>query len=355
MRAATTGGVRRVLALVLVVVAGAAAPAVAVARPAGMVRAGTVRARVADAGPGTAADRALARIRGLEQRGAALGHRQAQLVAQQQGQLATVDRLKRQRASWRRDRQLQAALAVSLETAKQLGAVAQRRAAVAAELAGARRAALTAIDAELGAVAPAVPDPRRRALAAIRATLAAQVAPPARKIVLPDEQLDPLADPEELDQQAAALRQGEAELARQAASLARQAASWQHQADLRRQHERARDLALRDDDQPRRTTGGGGASGGTLTDPSSPSPQDNSPTGGGGGGAFEGQPEIVLAEVIDPTAVDALRRAERSTDPAAKAAAAAAAHDQVEVRLARLRQHRAAIEARARELRAREP
>jgi len=346
MRAATTGVVRRAL-LVLALVA---APAVASARPAHARRAPAVRVADGPAAPATT-DAALGRIRALAQRRADLARGQAELTARQQGQLAEVDRLKRQRASWRRDRQLKDALAVSLDTARQLGAAARQLAEVDARLAAARRAALAAIDAELAAA----PAPRRRTLAAIRATLIAQVAPPAAKrIVLPDDQLDPLADPEELDQQAAALRQGEAELAREADSLARQAARWQHQADLRRQHERARDLALRDDDQPRRTSGAAGA-GGTdgLGNPSQPTPQ----TGGGepGAGGFEGQPEIVLADVIDPTAVDALRAAEQSTDPAAKATAAAAARDQVEARLARLRQHRAAIEARARELRARGP
>lgn len=301
---------------------------------------------VARAQPGAAAvtERTRADVSAAIARRAAAASAKAALARQYQTQLAEVDRLKRQRASWRRDRQLRDSLAASLETAQALAAADRGLTQAERAVTQARRAALTAIDAEL---ATHPDDPRQRALIAARAAIGPPAAAPAKKIVLPDDALDPLADPEELDQQAAALRAGEAELAREGDRLLRQATAWQRQAELRAQHDRAGDLAQRDDDAPRRT--GGSNDGRTAaTSPPEGAPQD----GLGGDASFEGSPEVVLADVLDRAAVDGLRKADRSSDPATKAQAASAARAQLEQRLARLRARRAAIEARARELRA---
>jgi hypothetical protein len=308
------------------------------------------------------ADQALGQVAQLEARRRELAAQAQALDARYQQQLAAIDDLKRQRASWRRDRQLKSALADSLETAKQLAANATAIGEADAQLVRARTAAIAAIDAELGGAN----DARRAQLQKARAQQVAAMPAPAKKIVLPDDTLDPLADPEELDQQAAALREGEAELSREADSLARQADRFAKQAELLKQHQRADDLAMRDDAEPRRTPGAGTGGAGDRTNPAPT--QGNGPTGAGGGSgaqpptdglssgatsstSFEGQPDFVLADVIDQAAIDGLRRAGRGGDPGAKAAAATAARDQVEARLRRLRDRRAAIEARARELR----
>jgi hypothetical protein len=297
-------------------------------------------------------DTALRAVAADQARGKDLASQEQTLSARYQQELAAIDDLKRQRASWRRDRQLKAALADSLETAKQLQATADAIDATGAKLTADRQAAIAAIDAELAGQAT---DARKAQLTKARAEQAAALdAARPKKIVVPDDTLDPLADPEELEQQAAALRQSEQDLEREAQSLAQQAERFARQAELLAQQRRADELASRDDAGPRRTPGGAGRSDGAA-------PQTGNGPGSGGTGApvdslssppaYEGQPDFVLADVIDAAAIDALRKAGRGSDPGAKAAAANAARDQVEARLRRLRERRAAIEARARELR----
>jgi len=337
-------------------------------------------AQVQAPAPSAATDQAQAAIdRDLRER-AQIAAQRDPIAARYEGELREIDRLKRQKASWRRDRQLRAAMSASLETARRLEALAARLREVDARLARARRALLTAIDAELAAGAA---EPRRARLVAARRAARAQLgADRPHKIVLPDDTLDPLADPEELEQQAAALREGEAQLAREIDNLARQADRFRRMSDLRQQHDRAGSLALRDDDGPRRTQPGGdrnAVAGGREDDaPTSPPPpappppspppgtevpdptepgSDGGPGGGGGppvsgdsGGAFDGDPAVVLSEVVDAATVDALRRADRA-DPKTKAAVAERARLQVQERLRKLREQRAIIERRARELR----
>ena len=62
---------------------------------------------------------------------------------------------------------------------------------------------------------------------------------------------------------------------------------------------------------------------------------------------------MVLADVVDTSTLDALRAADRSSNPAIKARAAERASAQVRARLERLRAQRARVQERARELRAR--
>lgn len=315
------------------------------------------KARVAQV-EGRATDAARATVAASEQRRASLLARRAALAARYQRELAEIDRLKRQKASWRRDRQLRERLSASLETAKQLGAASNAITLLDGQLAKQRRALIAAIDAEL-AGAPAAA--RRAALRTWRADVVGKSAPArAKKIVLPDDELDPNADPEELDQQADALRDSEAELARQIASLDRQAARFRKQVELKKQHRRAGELASRDDDQPRRTSGSGARGGaGEAADPDSaptsddgvggesppPEPEPQDP------GMFEGDPAVVLSDVVDGATIDALRKAARSTDPAAKAAAAEKAREQVRRRLDALKKRRQLIEQRAKDLR----
>src|SRR5690348_10154716 len=59
---------------------------------------------------------------GAEQQVAHLAARRAELKQRYEDEVAEIDRLKKQRASWRRDRDLRDSLSASLETSKQLDA-----------------------------------------------------------------------------------------------------------------------------------------------------------------------------------------------------------------------------------------
>jgi hypothetical protein len=361
--AATTGGVRLSLAL-----------AVTAALVGGVAAALAARPRVAQVAPATAAsDRLRAGVDRLVRERGQVAAERAALAAGYERQLRTIDGLKRQRASWRRDRQLRAEMSSSLDTARRLQAVTARLRDLDARLLRDRRQLLAAIDVELATPLPAA---RRQQLGQLRTSVRTALGPAPRKIVVPDEELDPLADPEELEQQAAALRDSERELAREVENLARQAARFRRMSELRQQNERAGDLALRDDEGPRRrqlsTSGRGSAiddesdSGGddggeAPSPPSEPgpgAPPTDEPGGGTGqppplAGDPDDEPALVLSEIVDAPTLDALRRAQRSADPAAKAAAAELARRRVADRLRLLREKRAAIEKRARELRPR--
>ncbi|MEO8549855.1 MAG: hypothetical protein ABI678_07770, partial [Kofleriaceae bacterium] len=178
-------------------------------------------------------------------------------VAQRyQDQLATVDRLKKQKASWRRDRELRASLADSADTANQLASLNTQLATATRALIQARKDLVAAIDREQ----PTAAGPRAAELAGLRARMIATLGPAPKKIVLPDAEVDPLADPEELDQQAQVIAETEKQLANQVAGLEAQADELAHVADLRKHNERAKDLMLSEDDQPHRnaqhSTGG---------------------------------------------------------------------------------------------------
>lgn len=299
-----------------------------------------------------------------EQRVAQLAGQRGQLNTHYQDELAAIDRLKKQKASWRRDRELNTAQADAKDTADKLAALDKQLQTAQQAVAGARAAVLAAIDAEL----PAATGPRAQALTRLRA----QLAPPkvVKKIVIPDANIDPLADPDELEHQAAALRDSEDALARQVKALEGQAAELDHVAEARKQHERAGQLAMREDDQPQRSAQTSASKG--LTD-GAPAPQSGSPgaggttTGNGAGGTgtgtgdtfvggdrsgYESEASVVLGEVIDRSTIEGMMRASRSGDPAQRALAAKQAEAQVAARLEQLRKQRAAIEARAKALRA---
>jgi hypothetical protein len=180
--------------------------------------------------------------------------------------------------------------------------------------------------------------------------------------VIPDLEIDPLADPEELEQQAAELLRAEQELQRQAIGLDKQAKDLDEVSKVRKAHERASDLAKRDDDQPQRSARDS-ASRGTVTaganEDSAPAPGGEGNNGGGGSPPpdglgdvqtpmFESDVTVVLQNVIDATTIETLTKASRSGDPAQRAIAAKRARDAVNMRLEQLRKKRAEIEAAAR-------
>jgi hypothetical protein len=286
-------------------------------------------------------------VKTAEQRVARLAVQHETLAKRYQGQLEQIDRLKNQRASWRRDRELRDSLSESLETANQLSSATRELGQARAELESARRAYLAAIDAELAAgAAPA----RAQLLVGARAQLIPQLRDVPRRIVIPDFEVDPLADPEELEQRAAELRASEEDLGGQLAGLKAQAAEFDHLALLRKQHERAGDVFSRDDDEPHHNTARPAAESGT-------GPEDGGGAGkpsasGGVTGNFESFVPIVLADVINASTILSLEAAQRSGDPGQRADAAHRAGDEVARRISEVRKRRLEIEARARQLRA---
>jgi hypothetical protein len=274
----------------------------------------------------------------------ALSIRRDQVEKRYQDELDAIDRLKNQRPSWRRDRELRDSLSSSLETANQLSTATRELERAKLALASTRRGYLAAIEAELANGAPMV---RAMQLRHAKAALSPQVRDTPRHIVIPDLEIDPLADPEELDQRAAELRESEDELNHQIAGLGSQAAELDRLALLRKQHERAGYLVNRDDDQPHRNA--------------SPKASEATPEESTVGGQYPnsspptGAPEsyvpIVLAEVIDASTISSLSAAQHSNDPAQRAEAAHRAHDAVVKRLEQVRKRRTEIEARARDLR----
>lgn len=275
--------------------------------------------------------------------------RWTQLTASYRGQLEAIDRLKKQRSSWRQQRELKAQLASANDTAKQLATASAALATANTRLATARRTLLAAIDAELVGAA----GPRAVELTRVRARLAPAVTRArVARIVLPELEVDPLADPEELEEQGRALAESEAQLRSQIADLERQTTQLEQVARLRTQHERAGDLARRDDDQPQRSSTQGtrtfdSATAADGAPEAGAPPQDSSAGGGSGlssGGGFEAVATIVLAEVVDATTIESLTRAQRSGDPAKRAAAARRTRDAVAARLAQLQKKRAEIQ-----------
>ena len=307
------------------------------------------------------------KVRSDEQNVGRLSAQRTTVAQRYQDQLTAVDGLKKQKPSWRRDRELRQTLADSADTANQLSALNTQLAGAARALVQARGELVAAIDREK----PTAAGPRVAELDKLRAQVTATIGPAPKKIVLPDAEVDPLADPEELDQQAQAIAETEKQLANQVAGLDAQAAELAHVADLRKHNERAKDLMLAEDDQPHRnvqhSSGDHGASDSAATPTAGiggagqgAGQGGSTSTGGDSGGnfnnnnsssSFETEATFVLGEVIDRTTIDGLTRAQRSGDPAKRAEAARSARDAVKQRLEQLQRKRAQIEARAKQLR----
>jgi len=286
----------------------------------------------------TAAEQALSRV----------SARWNALNAKFRVELDDIARLKNAPRSWRRDRDLRAKLADAEALGKQLEAASAEVRRATERMKKAHRLVVQAIDAELAAGPTAA---RRSQLVGARARVAPR-APKARRIVLPDTKIDPLADPEELDQQALSIHDSEVELQRQIQGLDAQADELDQIAMLRKQHERTRELDQRDDNSARKgatSSAGRGANADSAAPPESPSP------GGVGGaqdvGSFESDASITLADVVDPTTIEELSRAHRSNDPAKRAAAVRRARAAVARKLAQLRARRHEVEQRASHLR----
>ena len=290
-----------------------------------------------------------------ERRVAILLGQRGPLIIRYDAQTRAIDRLKQQKKTWNRDRELKEKLAVANETATKLQNLERDLAGARRQLAGTRTALVAAIDFELSTKPVAA---RQQTLQRLRDQLVPKVkrSTNLQRIAIPNLEVDPTADPEDLDAQAAELRQIEAELDRQVKALDKQSKDLERVAELRKSHERTIAIDRREDNTPSRnapnrgddrtnasedapapTAGGDGTSGDTSAPPAEPSALDEA--------------SVVLAEVIDPATIDSLASAQRSGDPAKRSKAAAKTRDVVKQRLEQLKQKRALIEQRAKQLR----
>lgn len=312
-------------------------------------------------------DRTAADMARLQRRRAQKLAEKRQLERTYELELAALDRLKRGKASWRRDRQIRSAKAASQTTAERLSRADIELRAIDASVRRQRQALLAAVDREL-ATGPG--SSRRAALDRMRGQVAASLRQPVRKILIPDETLDELADPEQLGEQVALIQQAEAELRRERESLQQRESRYARMSRLRDQRDRAVQMSELDDEQVRRTGGRPASRVGASTDspsgapPSSDTDSEGVGLGDGTGGGTNGgseptfgadsgfeQSSILLADVVDTSTVQALRRAGRSASPRARAEAAAGARAQVEARLNRLARSRLLILRHLRALR----
>ena len=289
-----------------------------------------------------------------ERRVGQLAAQRQALAARYEGELSAIDRLKQKKKTWNSERELKSRLSAANETATKLRDVDRTLTAARTQLAGSRRVLVAAIDAELAAKPAAA---RTRALQHLRAQLVPVVKlPSVHRIAIPNLEVNPNADPEDLDAQAAELRQIEAELARQVNSLDKQSKDLERVAELRRSHDRTIALDRREDNTPTRNTpqNSNGARG--FGEADSASPQE--PTSGGGDNSpppadmgYESEATVVLQDVIDPTTIETITSAQRSGDPSKRSKAAAKTRDAVKAKLDQLRAKRLQIELRAKQLR----
>ena len=303
-------------------------------------------------------------------------------------QLRELDRLKRSKASWRRDRQIRTSQAESQTTAERLSRADLELRAIDGLLRRQREAILVVVDREI-ALGPGAA--RRALLGQMRSQVTAALEPRVRKILVPDDRLDVLADPEELTEQIVLIRQAEQELRREREALQQREQRYAHMARLRELRQRAGEMSELDEDvvQHGGRTGTGGRNGATTgtnnggggdvaspgaggNDSAPPPPPPTGSEGGSGNGSngiqdnggtyapdtrgtgedvgFE-RSSILLTDVVDASTIDALQRAGRSASPRARAEAAARARKQVEARLQQLEHGRVLIQSHLTRLR----
>ena len=302
---------------------------------------------------------------------AALKGKRSTLRKSYNAQLAEIDKLGRQRASWNRDRQLSKKKSASAALAKQLAKLDKQLRRASRVLQKRRQKLLRAVESELGG---SVAGKRASELRRLRAALGKRLRPKAKKIIVPELAIDRLADPEELEEQASLIARAERQLRKEDEKLEERYRYYLKQQKLRAQSERATEIARRDDESVRRSPGLGSSDqrGGASNQESEPGPQsDGDPNEGGAGGGdsddgvdlSDGGSEsrdltlesssVILADVVDDVTAADLRRAGRSANPGQRAKAAKKARAQLKAKLKRLRKQRKLIEKRARELRSR--
>jgi hypothetical protein len=299
-------------------------------------------------------------------------------------QLAEVDRLKNRRSGWNAGAKLERAQADANETAKSLNAGQTRIAAAKQQIVVERRALVAAIDREL-ASQPAPSETRRLQLSRLRSQELARLPAPVKKLKLAQERIDPLDDPEDLDEKAARLRRSEQLLLDELARVDKKVHHFRLQARLEKNRRRSIDDPFADAQKGRKS-----AHGQTKQENFGTAAETNrggSSTGGGGAAAPQepaagnldgeddaaappeqgpsGTPAITTAipadvgvdltaqysDVVDQSTLDAVRLAERSSDPEVRARAAERLRDALRAQAERVRQQRQTIERRAKQLR----
>jgi hypothetical protein len=308
--------------------------------------------------PSAATDAAAAAANIAERRVAQLTNQSTALEKRYNDEVDAIDRLKRQRPSWRRDREIRDSLTSSLETSNRLEAATAELRKAQGRLDMARRAYFAAIDLELAAGPGA---PRAQVLERAKAALIVQLnAGAPRPIKIPDLDIDPLADPEELDQHAAELRESEKLLSRQLAGLDAQVAELQRGANLRKHNERAADLVSRYDDAPHRAAVHGSDGNSQIVD--APAPNHLPASGDGTAPYVDSSVPVVINDVVDvgdagsAGAAGTLRgTGQRTTDLAQRADAVRRARDMLARQLEQVRNKRLEIETRAKVLRGKRP
>jgi hypothetical protein len=281
-------------------------------------------------------------VREIERRAVQLGAQRVTLNKRYLSELDAIDRLKNQRPAWRRDRELRDSLSSSFETANQLSAVDRESRQVNLKLLSARRAYLDAIDRELS-IGPSAT--RLQELQRARAPLARQFTASARRIVLPDLEIDPLADPEELDQRVAELAASEAELNRLLAMLDREL----ERVGGPHARERANDAqAVTGEDpvreaRPMRPSPRPAGFDAVLARYASSERVDAAPSG---------EPaDQTETRGLEAATLESFAAAQRTSDPESGADAVHKARGAVAERLEQVKRRRAEIEARSKQLR----
>jgi hypothetical protein len=263
-----------------------------------------------------------------------------------QSKTADIARLKAQPASFHRNRMLDALLRESKDMATAMTRHAERLRAADRVLLTERKALVSAIDRELVATT----DPARRtSLEALKNETASQIrlASKLRRLALADESIDPLDDPEDLEEKAASLAESEARLRREEVRLGKRVAYFQKQDQLEQHRRRSSEADLFRDEQPRQVT--------HKSVP--PVHNDKQPDNPGLVNPFTADDretadaEILLSDVVLPGTLSELKRAEQAGDPQSRAMATERARQEIRARAEQLRQRRVEMERRARELR----
>jgi hypothetical protein len=327
--------------------------------PASVPAANVVAGQSAPANLPAQSDQARREVRAARDRVRRLNREIRRLDTAYKQQLAELDKLSRQRASWNRDRKISAQKADSQVTARRLSAAARQRRVARAQLESARRRLLAALDRELAAPPSETPAARIARLTRMRVELRRELRPKPRKIVVPDIDIDPSDDPDDLAEKARILARVEAQLRDEQRQLDNRFAYYSRQDRLRVQRERANEIDRTENTSVRRNPSGTGFDSSTAGAADAESTPEGDDFGGAGDpsepsnradSALEAS-SVVLADVVDDVTAGDLRRASRSTNPATRARAAERARDQVKARLEKLRRTRLAIERRARALR----
>ncbi|MBI4508796.1 MAG: hypothetical protein HY698_04115 [Deltaproteobacteria bacterium] len=294
----------------------------------------------------------MAALRTIQGQAALLSAERRGLERKHQALTAEIARLKGQRASWNRDRKLEEQLRESQELAALLESRQREQAALDERVLVERQGLVASIDEELAGL-PGDASARRAKLVLLRAWAAAEVDARTRKIRLPDDRIDPLDDPEDLDLKASMLAESEALLREEESRMERRALHFRQVTRLEKSRRRADELDLFYDEQPRRKSLQG-SRGATPDEKGAPkiSATSDERTKDTPPSDLAVDLSVVYADILDTSTLEALRRADRSGDSESRAKAAEDAKSDLRARADKLRRKRLEMEQRAKALRA---